>query len=429
MKSFIKIFLLLALSFSLPAVAQTSGNPKFSSVGLKGSGTSTSDGIILATGGGSVANQGVLNYTAAQHNFYGWDSSTILQLRTTIGSVDYAFILSGNSSFGPTYGCASNTDTNVNCNWYAQGTGSHIFGNGSGIDFETIDAGGATSSEWQATGGISGGNPILSSSTGIGEINNSVPYSYFDVAQQGSDILHVGGIGSASGDCYVTIDNYATSSEADVSSGGGGGNCSTNIRGYLTGGVNLGNGEGFFAYFGTSPTNTIGDTFNFKSASSTDPLRIFGQSGTSIAVGGVYNASAQPTNATNGFLEIPWSNGTPTGTPSTITAGFPIQVDKSDNWFYFYSGGNSAWNALKPTLTGTTNIITGTSLSSSCDSGTVSVSGAVVGSPVSVASTTGADVGGAFNLRASVTSSGTVTVYVCGTGTPSSLAYNVRVLQ
>jgi hypothetical protein len=36
-------------------------------------------------------------------------------------------------------------------------------------------------------------------------------------------------------------------------------------------------------------------------------------------------------------------------------------------------------------------------------------------------------VGGAFNLRASVTATNTVTVYVCGTGTPASLAYNVTV--
>lgn len=35
--------------------------------------------------------------------------------------------------------------------------------------------------------------------------------------------------------------------------------------------------------------------------------------------------------------------------------------------------------------------------------------------------------GGAFYLRGSVTSTNTVTVYVCGTGTPSTLAYNVAV--
>ncbi len=81
------------------------------------------------------------------------------------------------------------------------------------------------------------------------------------------------------------------------------------------------------------------------------------------------------------------------------------------------------------TLVGTTGTITGTSLTATCDSGTVSITGAVVGSPVSVSSTTGVDVGGAFYLRGSVTSAGTVTVYVCGTGTPASLAYNVAVTQ
>ncbi|MHB1952141.1 MAG: beta strand repeat-containing protein [Sulfobacillus sp.] len=78
-------------------------------------------------------------------------------------------------------------------------------------------------------------------------------------------------------------------------------------------------------------------------------------------------------------------------------------------------------------LSGTTGTITGTALSASCDSGTATVAGAVVGHTVSVSSTTGADVGGAFNLRASVTAANTVTVYICGTGTPASLAYNVTV--
>jgi hypothetical protein len=77
--------------------------------------------------------------------------------------------------------------------------------------------------------------------------------------------------------------------------------------------------------------------------------------------------------------------------------------------------------------TGTTGTITGTVLAGTCDSGTASVTGAMVGHPVAVSSTTGADMGGAFNVRGSVTSTGTVTVYVCGTGTPASLAYNVTV--
>jgi hypothetical protein len=80
-------------------------------------------------------------------------------------------------------------------------------------------------------------------------------------------------------------------------------------------------------------------------------------------------------------------------------------------------------------LTGSTSVITGTFLSATCDSGTARVAGAIVGMPVVVSTTDGSDVGGAFNIRASVTSSGTVTVYVCGTGKPPSRAYNVRVIQ
>ena len=80
-------------------------------------------------------------------------------------------------------------------------------------------------------------------------------------------------------------------------------------------------------------------------------------------------------------------------------------------------------------FSGSTRTITGTALTATCDSGTASVAGAVVGNPVAVSATDGSDVGGAFYLRASVTGTGTVTVYVCGTGTPPSKAYNVKVLQ
>jgi hypothetical protein len=80
-------------------------------------------------------------------------------------------------------------------------------------------------------------------------------------------------------------------------------------------------------------------------------------------------------------------------------------------------------------LTGTTGTITGTPLTNTCDSGTVRITGAVPGMPVHVSTTDGTDIGGAFNLRASVTSSNTVTVFVCGNGTPPSKAYSVRVIQ
>jgi hypothetical protein len=78
-------------------------------------------------------------------------------------------------------------------------------------------------------------------------------------------------------------------------------------------------------------------------------------------------------------------------------------------------------------LSGTTETIPGTDLSASCDSATIDIPGALPGHPVAVSSTTGADVGPAFLLRASVTSKGKTTVYICGTGKPPSLAYNVTV--
>ncbi|HXR98585.1 MAG TPA: hypothetical protein VN709_12155 [Terriglobales bacterium] len=80
-------------------------------------------------------------------------------------------------------------------------------------------------------------------------------------------------------------------------------------------------------------------------------------------------------------------------------------------------------------MTATTGVINGTGLSASCDTGAVSVPNARVGSVVSVATTDGSDIGGAFDVRGSVTAPGTVTVYVCGTGTPPSKAYNVTVQQ
>jgi hypothetical protein len=79
--------------------------------------------------------------------------------------------------------------------------------------------------------------------------------------------------------------------------------------------------------------------------------------------------------------------------------------------------GNSI-GKVELVLSGITGTITGTALSDRCDSGTATVTGAAVGPPVAVSRTTDADVGGAFNLRGSVTAINMVTVYICGTGTP-----------
>lgn len=115
---------------------------------------------------------------------------------------------------------------------------------------------------------------------------------------------------------------------------------------------------------------------------------------------------------------------------TSATAGIPaanVDYIRWTNACAELSVNTGAETCIATSIFGTTGTITGTSLTASCDSGTATVTGAVVGRPVSVSSTTGVDVGGAFTLRASVTSSNTVSVYICGTGTPSSLAYNVEV--
>lgn len=118
----------------------------------------------------------------------------------------------------------------------------------------------------------------------------------------------------------------------------------------------------------------------------------------------------------------------PSGTYLPLTGGTLTGVLMDASGFVGPLTGNVTGSVNgAQVLSGTTSTITGTSLTASCDSGTATVTGAIVGHPVAVSSTTGADVGGAFNLRGSVTATGTVTVYVCGTGTPSSLAYNVVV--
>lgn len=124
------------------------------------------------------------------------------------------------------------------------------------------------------------------------------------------------------------------------------------------------------------------------------------------------------TAAGGGAVTITPTTSTINGAATLVLMTGESACVTSDNTNYFARVSGFA--------SGTTGTITGTALTATCDSGTVTINGAVAGTPVRVSSTTGADVGGAFNLRASVTSSNTITVFVCGTGTPSSLTYNVR---
>jgi hypothetical protein len=81
-----------------------------------------------------------------------------------------------------------------------------------------------------------------------------------------------------------------------------------------------------------------------------------------------------------------------------------------------------------PTFAGTTAGIGGSALvAGSCSSGTATVAGATVGHPVSVSASDGSLPNGLIILSAAVTSSNTVTVQLCATGsvTPAANTYNV----
>ena len=85
-----------------------------------------------------------------------------------------------------------------------------------------------------------------------------------------------------------------------------------------------------------------------------------------------------------------------------------------------------------PIMTGTTGSIGGSALlAGACSSGTVAVTGAVPGMPVSVTSSDGTNIPAlGADVSGTVTSSGTVTVNVCAIValTPASKTYNIRVI-
>ena len=133
-----------------------------------------------------------------------------------------------------------------------------------------------------------------------------------------------------------------------------------------------------------------------------------------------YSGQALDLNLSAGEVDIAWMGVMPIGgvtfTGVTVPGAPAGSYVKADGTGYGYG-----W------LYGYTASITGTSLSATCDSGTTTVTGAIGGEPVIAVRADATDIGGAFNVRASVTSANTVTVYICGTGTPPDGVYNVAV--
>ncbi len=94
-----------------------------------------------------------------------------------------------------------------------------------------------------------------------------------------------------------------------------------------------------------------------------------------------------------------------------------------------YNGPTTTLSLTSSVLTGTTSAIGGSVLNGTCASGSASIAGATT-AMVAAVSPAGDITGGgakAFSVFG-VPASGGVTVYVCGTGTPTLQVYNIRVL-
>lgn len=137
-------------------------------------------------------------------------------------------------------------------------------------------------------------------------------------------------------------------------------------------------------------------------------------------------ASATPASVTAvstvANAALPKAGGTVTGPVilSTVTASTPACYD---------SGKTLISCTTTPQISGTTASIGGASLAAGvCATGAATIVGGTVGHTVSVSTSDGTDIGGAFFYRGVVTNSTTVTVSVCATvasSTPTAKTYTV----
>ncbi len=155
--------------------------------------------------------------------------------------------------------------------------------------------------------------------------------------------------------------------------------------------------------------------------------------GTKVTSGGVLVEERIPSAAGESvyrLLRMPNADG---------TSGQPLKTDGSGN----LSFGGIAFSVLTGTpttragygitdaqatiLTGTTGSIGGGALTASCASGTATIANSTT-SMVAVASPNADISAAAYSVTARVSVNGTVTVLLCGTGTPTAGTYNVRVI-
>ena len=140
------------------------------------------------------------------------------------------------------------------------------------------------------------------------------------------------GIGDISPDDLLNISSAAAASGLAITSLG------TDTDPYIK--FELADGT---ASFTMGVDDSDGDAFKISTTAlgTSDFLTI--NAGGSVILG----SAALATDATDGFLHIPSSAGTPTGTPTAATGRVPIEYDTTNNRIYAYRGG--AWHYFAET--------------------------------------------------------------------------------
>ena len=414
----------------------TSADPTYQTLGIGGGGTGAT------TAPGAVTNLGAASLTANQ-TITGQQK---IQGHSSIGgtgaSPNMTYPVQGDLSFAPPNSLLSLYDTNATIagengllteiDWSPVGAGSNTyipmtFGSETLINEDSVTGTPMiTATNWMDSEDVSHtvnlGQLITLEMQGGNEFN--APLGSINVLEMQDYNNGTGAMTNLNNIFAVTSRNAGTVTNAidilaSTFTGFNAGGTITNLVGVASGDAGGGQANG-------SNTGTITNWYDFESGGGLNTGS--GTIGKEVAL-----EIVNPPNRTGitSSYAIESSRADQSYFAGPLNAqGFEVGSETSPTVVIPSTATGNTGNAtgkVELVLSGTTGTITGTSLSATCDSGTATVTNAVVGHPVAVSSTTGADVGGAFNLRASVTSAGTVTVYVCGTGTPASLAYNVTV--
>ena len=349
-------------------------------IGLQSSGLSSYDAQITATGGGPLVDRGTLNITSSGALFNSYDGSPQFGIDNTTEAAEYWMASGGIAGTGATL-VARNASLsgNVSGNYAAIAGGllatNYPFHPFVGVEYVIVMYAGVVlggmgsiigafwggmtvvPTNWLTVfPGTSTSSPQISSPTNM-KLN--VPVGSTGVLTAGGTPIvewDQAGTGTSS-PAYIELQNYTGDTLAHINCRG-----QTNTSCYFnangTGVIYLSDAAGTMALFGPSGQNTITDYPRFRAASASSSIQIVGSSGTSILVGGTLGSGAISTSATDGFLQLPYMTGAPSGTPAHLTSGgIPIAVDTANDSLQAYI--NSAWQSLSGITTSSANNWTG----------------------------------------------------------------------